>query len=837
MDTKSYYVLVQIAPNLSTYDRVSIGLIGFDENNIKVKFSSERQYIVKKLLGSGDTIIDDIVSQIEQNLLESPNKLQERITTKGIEHNWTANYLTYLQTYSNGTLRFSDTILVAEALTEEIFNRLFDKLLGKNMPEISAIVNTERIPINKEENRAEKIISDYKDSFTYDGHILEKMYYSLKRFEDIPYLPSFFVRGLYPFQDDSSYISNFSLFTKNTAIFDFFNNIIESHQEKIMYVISSLRNALIFNITFYNSNSFDTKIAKIESPEEKCNCIICSYNRYNLPDAVHILKEVNADNESDNIKNAYAHFWFGNYITSYKLFWELAQEFVSKNRYFKAFICLYNIKKLRNHIKNSCFFVICEGKNKILHEIDSIDKKRILQQINWGKDNKCQELIDWIQNEKFIYEYFKEITNLSDEIIKLYHQHENGGSSINDFVYVLRTKLLELHIFYTGNHIILEDFKEFHHNFDKATEALIASHAIDNENKQRRTASKLVSFDSFLLELICNYNEPEKLLKYLNKYNIKNIQVNKNINDFLDKLENLFSSKHNLTELILNLKEGENNKFFYKIDRIINNILILLSGIELEKDKIVFFIELILNFLIQNKLFLNANTENYLHIFIFKKKKYFQDEKLSGLLFNLLKLFLIESTYIGNNLNLIVKIVDIITTYQPNIRIDRIDLTQSIINLHAEKDVQLLVYIYPLFTAELQGFLQESLEKSLEKNFNALVCYEAIVNGILSLENYVNFFYEQNAFEYLIALAYQYNLSTDTDNFKSIAEKSYFHAWLVYPEIFDYSKFDIEWLNQIHVYVLFEKIGKLESVRNELVIVIKQTGNERLKEIYFQYFV
>lgn len=127
---KSYYTFVKIAPNLSSDDTLSIGMIAFDEQNIKVKFSPFRKEIAKKLIGKHDGMIDYIAEQITKNLQDNPQKLQEKVSTKGSNGNdWIASYMEYLQRYSNGTLRFSEPLMINEILTEGGFNALFERMI------------------------------------------------------------------------------------------------------------------------------------------------------------------------------------------------------------------------------------------------------------------------------------------------------------------------------------------------------------------------------------------------------------------------------------------------------------------------------------------------------------------------------------------------------------------------------------------------------------------------------------------------------------------------------------------------------------------------------------
>lgn len=125
---KSYYTLIKIAPNHISGDKLSIGLIVFDEKNIKIKFSAERQNIARRLINNGSDTIAYVSHQIEKNLKDGGQKLREKVVVKNNEGQWVTNYMDYLQRYSNGTLQFSEPRLITEELTDQNFEKLFQSL-------------------------------------------------------------------------------------------------------------------------------------------------------------------------------------------------------------------------------------------------------------------------------------------------------------------------------------------------------------------------------------------------------------------------------------------------------------------------------------------------------------------------------------------------------------------------------------------------------------------------------------------------------------------------------------------------------------------------------------
>lgn len=856
MITKSYYTLVQIAPNVATNDRVSIGLIGFDENNIKVRFSSDRQYIVKKLLGKGDTIVDDIVQQIELVLLKNPEKLQEKVVTKGSQDNWTANYLEYLQTYSNGTLRFSDTILVAEALTQERFDGLFDKFLGKNNTD-SKIMPIENIKNktkteNKEEQKQNNL-PEYKDTFTYEGHILDKMYYSLMRFKDVQYLPSSFLITLYPFQQEEKY-SHVSQYALNVATDDLeyffqdcykkegkgkliYNNTnqenIENIEEKLDYVIKVLNQSMIFYVqTLHNIGQGSIKTIDVNNYEENIGVEINDFEAMSFYQAFMSLQ----GNNEQNIETAYKHYCFGNYVEAYNVLQEISEKYKLEKRYFLFYISLYNIKNLKNLIQADWFNEIgTEKRIEIIKNIDVIRNDGILKEIkNWSNDNKQYELINLLSNNLFFYEKFEKITNLSFDIIEHYQKSKNGYNfiSFNTYSFELYKEIIGLYNFYTSNCIFFEQFSNFKNIISKATEAVIASHSI----KSTQNISKLEEIDSAILWVICNYNSPKKLLYYLNKYDLITIKPHQNIEHFINNIENLFDTKYDINDVFFNL-DGKNTYFKNYLDNLINNVILVFSILEIDEQKDIYIIEMILSFFIKNTHLISYSYYNYIHILINQKNKYFQNENILALLILLFNKFLKESYRLEDRITLINNFVYFIKKYRPDFRLKDDYIITNITNISSIKGLDIGIYLYPILEKNIQDEIRYFIRNRIKEKFYETVCYNAILENILDPNEYISTFYEQGAYHYVIALFYEFSINIEAETLENIAKSSNFYDWLLNPKTFDYTKFEMEWFYEIRFPPIFEKISELEIVKNTIMKYIKQTNNDGLKDIYFKYFV
>ena len=137
---KPFYSLVKIAPNPSSGDNISIGLILKDKNGFKFEFSKDRKNIAKKLLNDKSNIIDYIEAQITDKLDEI-NKMatDDKQAPNYIDHKFTENYFAYLSKYCNGILQFSSPANLNDQTGEINFDKLFHLLVGNFSSMVPAV--------------------------------------------------------------------------------------------------------------------------------------------------------------------------------------------------------------------------------------------------------------------------------------------------------------------------------------------------------------------------------------------------------------------------------------------------------------------------------------------------------------------------------------------------------------------------------------------------------------------------------------------------------------------------------------------------------------------------
>ena len=869
---KFNYILIKIAPNHLSGDQLSIGLIAFDDKDLKVRFSPERQNLLNRLIENGSDTFDYISQQINANLKEGLSKLQEKVSVKSQDGQWVSNYLDYLQRYSNGTLQFSKPQLITAGLSDQSFDQLFEKLFeNPGLNGITPIFNDlAQIPESKSEEKQSLgpvSLEDFTVNWSseeefrisvQDKPFLEQLYLSLKRVEEIPCLPSSFLLKMYPFNQGNSsertYISAFSLVTRNFYLLNFFENIqiseegqvsyqsldqikdIDSYQYKLNFIIRKLNDFLISEIEG-DRREFHTSIyLRDNSPINLANLFF----ELRFKNAVDLLSNENSNDIKNSLINAYTHYQFGNYTIAYQLFNELASFYKNSKEEFYYFLCLYNIKKLDNHIYSAHAWVDLDESNVLSEEIDKIDINIIFNKLEVTPITK--EAVSLIKDGQLFYRSFQKITDISKKIIDTFYLDQKGGRSSNNHLILLRAELVNLVEFITRNYLVFDQFQEYNQAINLTIEAFFASHAIP-EKKQQETwsTSRLMFFDDYLLVIIVLYGIPKELIKYLNRYHLRTIQYQSNNDFFWVFVDNFLDKQNNLEQILSQLKERKNYRFQDKYNLTFNNILILLTLLPMESSKFDSLFIQIINAIHQNVVLIDNEIYSSLRSFMIRKQELFISNQLAETLLNFLSFHILYTPPNGKhyNSNLILCICAMLETYYPNFKIRDTKTINSIITVIQKVRKSDVVYLYPIVSDDFSEVIQQSILKNLETEFSNSLYFQAAKNKIIPYKPLFPQFLQSGQTEDIIALAYHLDLDLSEASFQEIAQKSDYYNWLINLETFDYTKFKIHWLTKTHgnLDIFLNKFKNVPAIKTKLEAYLKTTHSEQLRKIYFDYFI
>jgi len=702
-----------------------------------------------------------------------------------------------------------------------------------------------------------------------NNHILDKLYKSFYRFQELRVLPPNTISQLYPIidtEDGSSYLDKYTLIIDSEDVFNFLNSLkraekevefideevlkdVENYKMKTKYILEFLHNNLVFYIE-KEKRSERISIDKLVY-FSTCNCITCNYNRLNFLESNNGLSNNNLDDFNESLKNAYIHYQFGNFKIAYDLYSSLAAICEGKEKYFGHFICLYNLTKLRNLIRGHYFG---ENRDIMLSKIEEIDLYKELNILPISDDKK--DILKWIIEEKFIFNSSINIDKVLLELKEDYRSDQWGGWSTTQRIQELIRPLIRSNVFINSNYIIYDAFGEYHTFIDKSLEGLFLSHSI----KSKHSTGKLEYINDYVLKIIIFYSNPESLKKTISRYfhntSIK-YKSNKDNSDtkFYELVFNFLNDKQFQNSLIQNSDDNKNFFFEQKYNKIFGNIMIVISSIALEKEQLKQINLLLIDFISRPNFLHSFNISN-INYFV-KRKGDFFDLKELNLYFDFL---LNNKKFHGDSIMEI--ILEKINKNYPDYTLSEVQIS-NMLNVYSSSKCNICGYQHKLSSlifgskiSDNKNFAEE-IEKSLENEFNLNLAFEAILNDVIPYEKYLDkiiglistnattfrseFDKDEDKrisyFEKLMVVVYKYNLNLKEQRFKKyFSIQIDYYQWLLDPEGFDYSKFKVDWVTEYYSKYFFYRFKSI----SQIVSLVKETlkndfNNLKLSNIYINY--
>lgn len=170
-----------------------------------------------------------------------------------------------------------------------------------------------------------------------------------------------------------------------------------------------------------------------------------------------------------------------------------------------------------------------------------------------------------------------------------------------------------------------------------------------------------------------------------------------------------------------------------------------------------------------------------------------------------------------------------------------------------------LVPLYNIVDSFNKDLLLGEWEKSLDESFNDFLFIDLLHNDIIKLSDkdyllkyataanktkfagYIGLKNGKADFKDLTMInfiyqIYCYDIDFESSELKIFQNLAPFEEWALNPVIFDYTKFDPEWLLAVdHDYIL-TKLANINDIKQGLERYLKLSYNEDLSKIYFTYF-
>jgi hypothetical protein len=717
-----------------------------------------------------------------------------------------------------------------------------------------------------------KILQDKDDEAI---HIIDRMYYSLKRFDGLRFVDPNYIATITPFNILNEHVwhyENGTLLSLNSQLYELLTgiNVTENRVDILEHYLAGIENCNVvdaknkieWSFKFLNQCRVGeisaTKNYKEISDRHKntigfsyrshfnfkkdvegvtkniwithngtCNCLSCIYRTLDLNKLLIKLKS-GLGNEQFNTTE----YAFGNYLTAsnnfkttYSIYKVIEKGLKGKeDKGVEYFLIKQNIKYLHNLILDYQF----EDSVEILNDIKSIDLDKVIyDEIEFDIDTEVKDYLVKIKEDELVYKVQDEVEEITYQIEKLKHLYDRGGSQFSgpNLPENLKQQYHVLYLHVNSNYIIYDAFKRYKNIYEKVFRGLVSSSLTPKWG--------LNTFDDFFLtEAILNIN-PSNLKDILKKTN-ELATSDECVSAILAKLKNLTSSYYNdgiFGDPYKNpivVEQLNNFRFRYNFTDIFSNLFIIISKLRVSRDQFQHVKISVLNLLKVEDELAWHNLED-VSDFIWVKGNLFEAEELS----EILKIS-INGDKFGNSKysKLIEQIPKSIKKYYPDYKISNKKLVQlAIISSSSENNEHVnyshLINLMTICNDECRALLIDAFEEQLDKHFFADMYEQLLLSG-----------YDYNNKDYFQIYSESINNSKRQNSYRygkySLSDVVFFnYAIVIYSLKIDFNREEltkITDLNEFESWILNPNTYDYSTFNPKWLIDIKNTIIlERLK--------
>lgn len=725
-----------------------------------------------------------------------------------------------------------------------------------------------------------------------DNDIVTAFYDSISRFEEIKTLPQQFIANLYPIWLSNHHYENTIekgvistnnpklikflksefIDTTNTIKDSFYteNNIPitekSSIEKKLKRIISYLNYSNIHSI---NVGYFIQKTDVVKINENiTCNCQTCIYQKFQLSVFLNNTANYTPTQGSDlreDLLHAYSKYKCGDFYSAFNQFEETANKAWQMGKYITYFICMRNIKTLRNLIKYNSDRYFGSGTidnkkgQQLLEKINDIDLSKLLEQIpSLSKDE--YKILQIIKENTVAREIEIEILHKLSDADRKYNLLQGGGVSVGhnygrDAIYYM----FNLYTYYINNCIIYDEYLEYTRVINYGLKVYFINQYL---HVKHGSEHQYITADFFMIMVM--YGDNHDLVGYIRTYKIDKLYIadgetSKIINLFNNYLTSFFEqssighytpSKTIQVSVHLFIKDN--------INQYLNNFLLLLSLIDIPEKNIPVIIKSFLTFLNVTTFIHHQSLEHLLRFIVSIRNKI--DCDLLMLVLN----YVIKDKSNYNYKENIIAIFNIIQRQFPTNKLD--SYSDYLLDQKADNNkdnLEILISLYPISTDDLKQVITGIIEEELHAKFDITIFLKALYNDIVKLYQYKH--YVTKSINNICEVMPSWNGSLKKWEHKSFFPKMpfnndfynlarYFYLsdkrfqkwrftstpqhWQFYlnPEEFKHKHFDPKWLLILNEPFVLNRLKHLKYIRSKIEAYLKTDYIDELAEIYFTYF-
>ncbi|MFZ4929354.1 hypothetical protein [Chryseobacterium sp. Mn2064] len=508
-------------------------------------------------------------------------------------------------------------------------------------------------------------------------HVIDKIYYSLKGFEELGFVSPDYLASIKPFNILDEYVWHYhdhKLFTINPDIYTLLTKIsvdgreisfsdslitelvgidINEAMERLRWSFKFLNKCMITKIHAVRDYQLelrrkkgvigvskthifsceDDNIVEVDidlSPEDTvCDCMICNYRNFDFHKLIRKLKQ--ADGNLDYLTMEYA---FGNFLVSsnnYRTSYFILNEIknltkISPEKGVTYFLASLNTTFLYHLIQMSSL----EDTEEIRSNIRAIDMDKLLyNELEFYIEKDVLDYLKKVKDDDLIDKVQDNVDQLLEQVDGLKKLIDDGGSQTGpNYAYNLLVNYEKCFRHHYGNSIFYVKFNKYKKITAHTLQALVTSYNTEGYGLQY--------FNDFILTESILHIHSTKLQEILSKQEV--IEVDQeSLDTLLLKLNNLLSSyikkgffndfaKNEIVAIQL-----ENWNFGQQYNSIFTNIFTILSRLDLKKEQFAPLIKTLIGFLDIEDNLAHYNIKE-LENFILKRGDLFEEKDLESIL-------------------------------------------------------------------------------------------------------------------------------------------------------------------------------------------------------------
>lgn len=245
----------------------------------------------------------------------------------------------------------------------------------------------------------------------------------------------------------------------------------------------------------------------------------------NLHKRILYLSSRDLTGDFNDLEYPYVLYKIGNYYEAYQVYNRLLPIAWKRKKYILYFICLFNIRSIRNGVYVSLMFKNEELANSINSKLSNIDLEEILGRLPLPE--RIRKTFQDLLSFRFLGNTAVETEDRREQLFKQRKSGEQGGFSINSNIVSLLTKFERTFQFSNNNYIICDN-NDFYDSIAYNTACgILNSYATPESKKWSHgiRTTKIEQLSSFCLFCLIFHVEYIKLKEIFSRYEIDKIEI------------------------------------------------------------------------------------------------------------------------------------------------------------------------------------------------------------------------------------------------------------------------------------------------------------------------